>query len=308
MKKVKIFSGNWTINDVNNQKNDVFIYGDNLKRYGKGGQAIIRDLTNTIGLVTKKEPNNNAGSFFSDNEFDENLKLIFSDILKIKRKQILGNQLIFSSGGYGTGLSKLPDLAPKTFNVLNELLLNFFHFDNLTGKIRTEVPSSNQIINGEYINLTDISRPESNSEFNKEALENDVYTLYDLIKREYKISFISEKSFKLGDIILFSDYNKDYLVCRVIHKSILVNQIDDIHRFEGYKIDKLESDKITFFEFISTLNSKSGKMVYNERFFNFGKSVSKDIDNKKEESLEDKVNNLEKKVDLLFEFLKGKLG
>jgi hypothetical protein len=53
-------------------------------------------------------------------------------------------------------------------------------------------------------------------------------------------------------------------------------------------------------------------MIYNERFFNFGNSTTKNViedDNLKEDkSLEEKVNNLEKKVDLLFEFLKGKLG
>lgn len=312
MKKIKIFSGNWTVNDVTNQKTDTFVYGDNLLRKGKGGQAIIRDLPNTIGLVTKKEPNNNSSSFFSDIEYEKNYQFILNDILKIKRKQILGDQLVFSSGGYGTGLSKLPELSPKTFDILNTLLLNFFHYDNLSGKLRTEVPSSNQIINGSYISLDKINKPLSNSEFNSESLSNDIYNIYDLIRKEYKISFISDDKFKTDDIVIFYDNNKDYLICRVIHNSMLVKNINDVYRFEGYNCSDVKGEYITFFEFISTLNPESGKMIYNERFFNFGNSTTKNViedDNLKEDkSLEEKVNNLEKKVDLLFEFLKGKLG
>ena len=48
MKKVEIFSGNWTNIDVMKSSNKFFVFGDNCERWGKGGQAIIRDLKNTI--------------------------------------------------------------------------------------------------------------------------------------------------------------------------------------------------------------------------------------------------------------------
>lgn len=310
MKKIKIFYGNWTESDVL-QSTELFVFGDNLKRFGKGGQAIIRDLSNSIGLVTKKEPNNNSESFFNDSELQSNYKHILNDILEIKYKQVLGEQLVFSSGGYGTGLSKLPALAPETFTKLNTLLINFFHFDNITGVIKTNILSSEQIISGNYIDLSEIKNPNSNIDFNNWCLENHSYSVYDLIKKEYKISFISESSFDEGDVILFTNGGKDYLICRVIHESLPVNFIEDVDRFEGYKLQDVgDSDKITFFEFVSTLDPNTGKMVYNERFFNFGTSTAKVEKNvhKKDISIEEKVNNLEKKVDLLFEFLKDKLG
>lgn len=309
MKKIKIFSGNWAVNDVKDST-DLFVFGDNLQRVGKGGQAIIRDLPNSIGLVTKKEPNNNPESFFNDSELDKNQICILQDILDIKYKQILGSQLVFSEGGYGTGLSKLPEFAPLTFSKLNKLLINFFHYDNLTGVVKTSVPSYNQIINGKYISLNEIERPTSNLLFNSEYLDKDIYTIYDLIKSECKISFVTDSKFIEDTVILFTDGNKDYLICRVIHDSIPTTLISDISRFEGYKLDDIDNTcYITFFEYISTLDPKTGKMVYNERFFNFGNSLAKEsVEKNTTISIEEKVNNLEKKVDLLFEFLKDKLG
>ncbi len=309
MKKIKIFSGNWTETDVSGS-DSIFVYGDNLKRTGKGGQAVIRELPNSIGLVTKKEPSNNLDAFFNDSEIELNSKFILKDILEIKLKQILGEQLIFSSGGYGTGLSKMPEKAPNTFLYLNELLQNFFHYDNLSGKVKTKLPSSDDIILGNYLGISEISKPESNLSFNEFSLNNGIYNIYDLIKSEHKISVITDKKFDLGDIILFSEPGKDYLICRVIHESIGTDEIEDIHRFEGYKVeDNLDSKFLTFFEFISTLDPKSNRMVYNERFFNFGNSKQKDVQlGKSEITIEEKVNNLEKKVDALFDFLKSKLG
>jgi hypothetical protein len=307
MKKVKIFSGNWTETDARTSS-DIFVFGDNLKRFGTGGQAVIRNLSNTIGLVTKKEPSNFTSSFFTDLEYQQNCKLILKDILDIKSEQVSGEQLVFSSGGYGTGLSKMPEKSPRTFAKLNELLLNFFHYDNLTGQIKTKLPSSHDINGGTYLSLGDISKPSSNVEFNQFSLENEVYNVYDQIKFEHKCSFIHANSFSTGDIVLFFESGKEYLVCRVICDSMPISDVQDPDRFEGYSVSNIHG-YITFFEFISTLDEKSGRMEYNKRFFNFGNSkmlepkpVGKDL------SIEVRVENLEKKIDHLFEFLKSKLG
>jgi len=128
---IEVFNGNWSIKDVKAQKNKIFIFGDNDLRIGKGGQAIIRDLKNTIGIRTKKEPNNYNGSFYSDNEYSDNIKKIDQDIQRIKDEIIKGYTIVFSNGGYGTGLSKLNVKAPKTFKYLCDVLMNNFNYDNL---------------------------------------------------------------------------------------------------------------------------------------------------------------------------------
>lgn len=130
--KIEIFNGYWTRKDIVENKYKVFIFGDNDRRYGKGGQAIIRDLNNTIGLRTKKAPNNKYESFYTDNEFELNKNKIDEDISNIKNIDS-SKILVFSSGGYGTGLSRLPELAPKTYQYLCEKLLLNFNFDNDRG-------------------------------------------------------------------------------------------------------------------------------------------------------------------------------
>jgi hypothetical protein len=127
---VEIFNGNWKINDVKYHVNKIFIFGDNDLRIGKGGQAIIRDLNNTIGIRTKKEPNNNYNSFYSDKEYDQNILKIKEDIDKILNKIKEGYIIVLSNGGYGTGLARLNIKAPKTFKYLCDELFDKFNFVN----------------------------------------------------------------------------------------------------------------------------------------------------------------------------------
>lgn len=46
----------------------LFVFGDNLIHKGESGQAIIRNCVNSIGVLTKKYPSNNVGSFLDDKE------------------------------------------------------------------------------------------------------------------------------------------------------------------------------------------------------------------------------------------------
>jgi len=127
---IEIFNGNWKINDVKYQLNKLFIFGDNDLRIGKGGQAIIRGLNNTIGIRTKKAPNNNHNSFYSDEEYDQNILKIKEDIDKILNKMKDGYIIVLSNGGYGTGLAQLNLKAPKTFKYLCDELFDNFNFKN----------------------------------------------------------------------------------------------------------------------------------------------------------------------------------
>ena len=125
LKSIEIFIGYWSVDDVRNNRHKLFVYGDNNFKIGKGGQAIIRDEGNTIGIPTKKIPNDDSKSFytdneFDDNEFDDNKYKIDCAINKLLKKFMKDQYkiLVFPENGLGTGLSKLEEKAPKTFEYL----------------------------------------------------------------------------------------------------------------------------------------------------------------------------------------------
>jgi hypothetical protein len=118
--KVGIFKRWWTVNDARTRLNCLFVFGDNDVMLGKGGQAIIRDEPNAIGIPTKKYPNNNSDSFYTDDEYKKNIFKINNAINKIKIKLATRKYeiLVFPSDGLGTGLAQLNINAPKTYKYL----------------------------------------------------------------------------------------------------------------------------------------------------------------------------------------------
>jgi len=116
--KIVIFDGFWTIEDVNRYPHALFVYGDNDVGFGKGGQAIIRGLKNTVGIPTKKYPTNDSTSFYTDNEYKLNIQKINYAIDKIKRMSKSYKYVVLPKDGFGTGLAHLPQCAPKTYAYL----------------------------------------------------------------------------------------------------------------------------------------------------------------------------------------------
>jgi hypothetical protein len=116
----QIFQGIWTISDVQNNPNLLFIYGDNDKKFGKKGQAVIRDEVNTIGIPTKKYPSNYSSSFYTDDEYNLNVSKINGQIQKVITILQTGiyDGIVLPECGLGTGLSQLPTKAPRTFEYL----------------------------------------------------------------------------------------------------------------------------------------------------------------------------------------------
>ncbi len=319
--KIEIFQGEWTVDDIINQPDKIFVYGDNNARIGKGGQAIIRDLPNTIGLRTKKGPSNKPAAFYTDKEYESNIKNIREDILLIKSMSLSGKTIVFSNGGYGTGLAKLPETAPKTFNFLYDMLRYHFEFDNLTGKKWKKIPGHDEILSGQYVSLDknsihSVLQPVNNSFFQDSLLKKNLMSNYDLIKSEYKTSFTSKTLFKRGEIIIIT-YNDqpNYLVCRVVdsYDSQISIGLDIWNIFEGYNKEFSNSIDIngsyqTQFNFICTLD-QSGNMFYKDGFFssdepktkNATKTVGEKILNQdmKNEEIVEILNNIQMRLDRL---------
>lgn len=113
------YVGFWTIHTVRKYNNMMFIFGDNDIKVGKGGQAIIRDEPNAFGIPTKKYPNNNDTSFYTDLEYEKNKEKINAAINHIKSNLHKFKGIVYPSSKLGTGLSQLDTKAPRTFRYLN---------------------------------------------------------------------------------------------------------------------------------------------------------------------------------------------
>lgn len=118
----------FTVENCRAYPNSLFIFGDNLDRYGMAGQAQIRKENNSTGLATKIHPGMNSGDFFSDENFEALKEKIDTDIMKIKKRFEDKNfkVIVFPFAGLGTGLSELPKRAPKLFAYLSRVLESEF--------------------------------------------------------------------------------------------------------------------------------------------------------------------------------------
>jgi hypothetical protein len=101
----------------------LYLFGDNDIRKGLGGQAKeMRGESNAIGISTKKLPASNEEAYKSDDDLQENKRIITDDINKAIAEWNTGkyNKLIIPQ--MGVGLAELPTRAPLTFEFLQQEL------------------------------------------------------------------------------------------------------------------------------------------------------------------------------------------
>lgn len=127
--KLCLYNGFWKITDCSDNPKSLFLFGDNDEKRGKGGQAIIRDCVNTIGIPTKKFPSNVRNAFYSDNDYEDNCKKITNAFMRMIDMSVKYDEIIFPSDGFGTGLAQLSTKAPNTFTFLNNLINECFGID-----------------------------------------------------------------------------------------------------------------------------------------------------------------------------------
>lgn len=124
-KRVEVFSGNWTRQDVANQTSKVFLFGDNTNDRVNTHyvptmtQAVIRGLDNAIGIDTKKNRGTSEDSYFTDEDFDTFKSQVDEAIQKAIDS---GKTIVIPEGGIGTGKAQLKERAPKLFSYLQDKL------------------------------------------------------------------------------------------------------------------------------------------------------------------------------------------
>lgn len=101
---------------VQSSPETLFIFGDNLKRRGFGGQAReMRGEANAVGLPTKRQPDNLKDSFLSDDNLSEVRLVTGPDMERLRAHLKKGGLVIWPEDGIGTGLAKLNTSSPAIF-------------------------------------------------------------------------------------------------------------------------------------------------------------------------------------------------
>ena len=108
---------------ANRKANVMYLFGDNVVRQGYGGQAAeMRDAPNCVGIATKWTPTADEGAYFNDKDFDQIVKIIDQDLKPAVMALEHGATVIIPLDGLGTGLSELPQRAPRVNAYLVERL------------------------------------------------------------------------------------------------------------------------------------------------------------------------------------------
>lgn len=124
--QIVIWPGYWTPQEVKCLPDALFVFGDNIIRTGRGGQACIRHCKNSIGIATKKAPTRDRDAYFTDRHQEKWKRKIELDIQHllhaIKHGEKKYKYLVFSQAHLGTGLAKLHLKAPKLYAWLQQRL------------------------------------------------------------------------------------------------------------------------------------------------------------------------------------------
>ncbi|MEE3413626.1 MAG: NADAR family protein [Bacteroidales bacterium] len=123
--KIEIFNGFWTRQQVAQQQDKVFLFGDNTNDrvntnyIPTSTQAVIRGLPNAIGIDTKKDRGVTPQSYFTDADFNQFKAQVDAAIAQAKAS---GKTIVIPADGIGTGKAMLKEKAPKCFKYLQQEL------------------------------------------------------------------------------------------------------------------------------------------------------------------------------------------
>jgi len=94
------------------QPDEIFVFGDNLERWGCGGAARLRNEPNTYGFITKKKPTLEDSSYYTSDEYTIVYK---SEINKLTSLIETSPNKIFLISKLGAGLA-------NKFNIFEEII------------------------------------------------------------------------------------------------------------------------------------------------------------------------------------------
>lgn len=114
-----------TREQLSQDRDTLYVFGDNLERRGYGGQAKeMRGEPNAIGVATKHKPTMDENAFFTD----EDIMTVIRDMKEVEARFYNGgyHSICIPSDGIGTGLSELHTRAPLVYEYINQILYSFW--------------------------------------------------------------------------------------------------------------------------------------------------------------------------------------
>jgi hypothetical protein len=101
----------------------LYVFGDNLRRQGFGGQAAeMRGEPNAHGIATKRLPQHGTPEcYFNDVDCDIQIA-VNADIKALIDRAGAYEAIVIPADGIGTGLAKLPEKAPELLAYINRCL------------------------------------------------------------------------------------------------------------------------------------------------------------------------------------------
>ncbi len=109
--------------DLKDNPDQYYVFGDNDNRTGIGGQAKeMRGEPNAIGIRTKKLASHNEDAYYYDTNYLNNTVKIVADFKIVHSLLMLGRVVVFPADGIGTGLAKLGEKAPLTLKLITNII------------------------------------------------------------------------------------------------------------------------------------------------------------------------------------------
>jgi len=101
----------------------LFVFGDNLRRAGMGGQAAeMRGEPNAVGIPTKIAPSMAPDAFFTDADLPKALDAFAEGFARLDAHLRAGGTIVVPEAGIGTGRAQLGQRAPKIHEVLTRAM------------------------------------------------------------------------------------------------------------------------------------------------------------------------------------------
>lgn len=98
----------------------IFVFGDNVRRIGMGGQAIIRKQRNVYGIATKRIGDMHRDSFFREGN-EEDRKHVDQDLAGLRKLLEEGRTVVIPVEratdriSLGLARARLPEVAPTLY-------------------------------------------------------------------------------------------------------------------------------------------------------------------------------------------------
>lgn len=107
--------------DLQANPEDLYVFGDNVKRVGMGGQAAyMRGEPNAVGVATKWTPSLDPTAYFYDSQMSQIQTIWHDDTERLIQHLLKGGNVVWPEDGIGTGLSAVPTHAPKIWEWMEQ--------------------------------------------------------------------------------------------------------------------------------------------------------------------------------------------